>query len=109
MGFVIAKLVSNTTMAGAARIGPLHQPQMGDHAKALDVAKCATAPRPLELQCCHKGRKSIIPKLLFLEELSMFKCHGVFLILFFLIDRGECTPNLKDLYFIGEGQKEGIS
>ena len=39
----------------------------------------------------------------------MFKCHGAFQIQFFLIDHGECTPNLKDLYFIGEGQKEGIS
>ena len=39
----------------------------------------------------------------------MFKCHGAFRIQFFLIDHGECTPNLKYLYFIGEGQKEGIS
>ena len=53
MGLVIAKLVSNNTMAGVARIGPLHRPQMGDHAKALDVAKQATTPRPLALQCCH--------------------------------------------------------
>jgi hypothetical protein len=39
----------------------------------------------------------------------MLKCSGVFQILFFLIDRDECTPNLKDLYFIGKGQKEGVS